>query len=188
MPPVVVYDANVLYPAPLRDLRVRLALGGVVRAHWTDDIHDEWTRSVLRQRPGLSAVHLARTRRLMDTAVRGALVSGHGKWVPRLTLPDPDDRHVLAAAIHAGARYIVTFNVKDFPDVALARWGVEAREPNRFLIERIEERPEDVCEAVRRQRASLRNPPVERRAFVDMLRHIGLGRAVDVLEAACPDI
>jgi hypothetical protein len=80
----VVYDACVLYPAPLRDLLMRLAL--------TDT-------SVLRNRPDLSRAPLERTRSLMNAHVRDALVDGHQSLIPALELPDPDDRHVLAAAI-----------------------------------------------------------------------------------------
>src|SRR5690349_21302110 len=98
---VAVYDACVLYSAFLRDFLVRLAIHGrrqgVLRARWTGRIHREWMRAVLRERPGTRAA-LLRTRRLMDEHVLGCRVSGYQRWEQRLTLPDPDDRHVLAAA------------------------------------------------------------------------------------------
>lgn len=50
---ILIYDACVLYPAPLRDMLMRLALTDLYRARWTDMIHDEWTRNVLKQRPDL---------------------------------------------------------------------------------------------------------------------------------------
>lgn len=99
----VIYDANVLYPAPLRDLLMWLALRDVVLARWTNEIHEEWIRSVLRNRPDLKPEQLERTRQLMDASVRDCLVTGHLSLIPGLDLPDPDDRHVLAAAIKAGA-------------------------------------------------------------------------------------
>ena len=114
-PVTAVYDANVLYPAPLRDLFIRLAQAGLVRAKWTDTIHDEWTRNVLKNNPMLSSERLTRTRSLMNEAVRDCLVSGYEVLIDSLSLPDPDDRHVLAAAIRAGAQVIVTYNLKDFP-------------------------------------------------------------------------
>jgi hypothetical protein len=64
-----VYDANILYPAPLRDLFIRVAQAGLVRARWTETIHEEWIRNVLKDNPPLSAERLARTR-------------GEGKDVP----------------------------------------------------------------------------------------------------------
>lgn len=111
----VVYDACVLYPAPLRDLLMRLALTDLYRARWTDRIHDEWMHSVLKQRPDLKREDLERTRELMNAHVRDCLVTGFEYLIPVVELPDPDDRHVVAAAIHAGADLIVTFNLQDFP-------------------------------------------------------------------------
>lgn len=111
----VVYDACVLYPAPLRDLLMRLALTDLYRARWTDMIHDEWTRNLKRQRPDLKDEDLERTRSLMNASVRDCLVTGFQPLIPAIQLPDPDDRHVVAAAIHCGASLIVTFNLKDFP-------------------------------------------------------------------------
>ena len=119
-PITAIYDANVLYPAPLRDLLIRLAQAGLVRARWTDTIHDEWLRNVLKDNPRLSAERLARTRSLMNDAVRDCLVSGYEDLTATLSLPDPDDRHVLAAAIRARADVIVTYNLCDFPAPTLA--------------------------------------------------------------------
>ena len=115
----VIYDACVLYPAPLRDLLMRLAMTDLYRARWTDMIHDEWTRNVLKQRPDLRAEDLERTRSLMNAHVRDGLVTGFEHLIPSVELPDADDRHVVAAAIHGGASLIVTFNLKDFPPAAL---------------------------------------------------------------------
>jgi hypothetical protein len=93
-----IFDACVLYPAPLRDLLLSLAQTELFRARWTNDIHEEWIRSVLKDRPDL-APNLQRTRELMDTAVPDCLVTGYQSLIDSLKLPDPQDRHVLAAAI-----------------------------------------------------------------------------------------
>jgi hypothetical protein len=119
----VFYDACVLYPAPLRDLLMRLALTDLYRARWSDQIHEEWITAVLRNRSDLSRAQLERTRSLMNAHVRDALVDGYQSLIPALALPDPDDRHVLAAAIKRGADLIVTFNLDDFPDHVLASYG-----------------------------------------------------------------
>lgn len=156
-PVTAVYDANVLYPAPLRDLFIRLAQAGLVRARWTEAIHEEWVRNVLADNPSLSAERLTRTRTLMNEAVRDCLVTGYEDLVESLTLPDPDDRHVLAAAIRANAEVIVTFNLKDFPATALASYNIEAQHPDEFLVSLFDAAPGPVCGAVKRQR--LRNPP-----------------------------
>ena len=104
---VVVYDACVLYPAPLRDFLMHLALTELFQARWSDAIHDEWIRNVLADRPNLRS-RLQRTRTLMDKAVPDSLVTGYEPLNEKLDLPDPDDRHVLAAAIRCGAQAIVT--------------------------------------------------------------------------------
>lgn len=155
----VIYDANVLYPAPLRDLLMWLALQDVVLARWTDDIHDEWIRSVLRDRPDLKPEQLQRTRGMMNANVRDCLVTGYHELIPGLKLPDPDDRHVLAAAIKAGASVIVTYNEKDFPAEVLDPYGIEAQHPDDFLVYQFDLYKAAVCNAVRLQRATLKNPP-----------------------------
>ena len=154
----VVFDACVLYPAPLRDLLMRLALTDLCQAHWSDQIHEEWMTAVLRNRPDLSREQLVRTRSLMDAHVRDALVDGHQPLIPTLELPDPDDRHVLAAAIKCGADLIITFNLDDFPDNALASYGLGACHPDSFLMDQLNLDAERVCTAMRQHRASLKNP------------------------------
>jgi hypothetical protein len=72
----VLYDACVLYPAPLRDLLLRLALTDLYRARWSEAIHEEWIGAVLRNRPDLSRQQLERTSALMNAHVRDALVDG----------------------------------------------------------------------------------------------------------------
>lgn len=177
-PMTAVYDANVLYPAPLRDLLIRLAQAGLVRAKWTDAIHDEWLRNVLQDNPRLSAERLARTRNLMNDAVRDCLVTGYENLIASLSLPDPDDRHVLAAAIHARADVIVTYNLSDFPAFALAEFDIEPLHPDEFVVFLLDAAPGAVCAAVRRQRASLQNPPKTADEVLATLESQGLPQTV----------
>ncbi len=93
-----VYDACVLHLAPLRDLLLRVALTDLFRARWTDEIQAEWVRSVLERRPDLKPEQLRRTREPVDRSVPDCLVTGYEGLVGGLNLPDPDDRHALAAA------------------------------------------------------------------------------------------
>ena len=138
---IVLYDACVLYPAPLRDLLMRLALTDLFQARWTDRIHDEWTRNVLANRPDVTPESLARCRQLMDEHVPDCLVTGYEALISTLTLPDPDDRHVLAAAVHGGAGSIVTFNLDDFPASVLEQFHTEAVHPDEFIVRLWDESP-----------------------------------------------
>ena len=155
--PVVVYDANLLYPAPLRDLLIRIAQAGLVRARWTETIHDEWTRNVLANNRHVTPEQFARTRSLMNDAVRDCLVTGYEDLIDTLTLPDADDRHVLAAAIRGG-EVIVTFNLADFPADTLARFGIEAQHPDDFMVCLLDEASGGLCGS-QGSRESLRIPP-----------------------------
>lgn len=177
----VLYDACTLYPAPLRDLLMRLALSNLFQARWTDEIHAEWTRSVAANRPDVSAESLARCRRLMNEHVPDSIVVGYESLIPGLNLPDPDDRHVLAAAIHGGAGVIVTFNLGDFPASILADYSIEAMHPDGFITELWDESPTAVIDAVRRQRASLKNPPRTAAELLATLERCGLVECVGKL-------
>ncbi|MBX3216621.1 MAG: PIN domain-containing protein [Labilithrix sp.] len=132
---VVLYDACVLYPAPLRDLLIRLANTGIVRARWSEAILDECFRNIQEQRPDLKPEALQRTRELMKKAVANCMVTGFESLIEGITLPDPDDRHVLAAAIRVGAQAIVTFNLRDFPKETLSQYEVEAQPPDDFVLD-----------------------------------------------------
>ena len=180
-PVTAIIDANVLYPAPLRDLVIRLAQAGLVRARWTESIHDEWIRSVLKNNSQVSAERLTRTRALMNAAVRDCLVVRHEDMIESLTLPDPDDRHVLAAAICSGAQAIVTYNLKDFPTKTLAHFGIEAQHPDDFLTSLFEFSPGLVCLTVKRQRESLRKPPRTAEEMLFTLESQGLIQIVSRL-------
>ncbi len=154
-----VLDPCVLYPAPLRDLLVELAARDLFRARWTSEIHEEWMRCVKADRPDLDPKRLQRTRELMDIHVENSVVTGHLPLIPSLTLPDPDDCHVLAAAIHCGAGTIVTKNLKDFPQSVLAGYGIKAQHPDPFLLEILGFGEGSFCIAVKAVRERLKNPP-----------------------------
>lgn len=175
------YDANVLYPAPLRDLLMNLALTGVYRARWSARIHDEWKRNLLINRPDLDRTQLDRTSGLMDEAVPDALVSDYEPLMGGLDLPDEDDRHVLAAAIKCNASVIVTFNLKDFPDTALGSFDIEALHPDDFIADLWDLDKAAVLEAAQRQRQSLKNPALSVQAYLDKLLQQKLPESVKLL-------
>ncbi len=175
------FDAGVLYPAPLRDLLMQLALSGCFRAKWTEAIHAEWIHAVLRERPDLTCRQLGRTRELMNQHVQDCLVEGYESLISSLVLPDPNDRHVLAAAIHGHADIIVTFNLKHFPAAVLKPYGIRARHPDEFLRNLWILYPTEVCECARKTRARLRNPPKSVKEYLDILAQQRLPETVAFL-------
>jgi hypothetical protein len=175
------YDASVLYPAAVRNLLMRLALGGLFRARWSERIHDEWTRAVLRDRPDLTREKLARTRALMDAHASDALVEGFEALIDTLALPDPDDRHVLAAAIHGRVDVIVTANLRDFPAEALRPFGIAAQHPDEFVLHLLDLAPAAVTRAAREHRESLRSPPKNVEIYLETLARHGLTGTVAAL-------
>jgi hypothetical protein len=178
---VAVYDACVLYPAPLRDLLIRLARTGLFRARWTDQIHNEWIRSVHANRPDLSLDLLHRTKTLMNESVLDCLVTGYEGLANSVTLPDDGDRHVLAAAIRCQAGTIVTFNLKDFPREVLRPYGIEAQHPDDFISHQFDLSQVAVCSAVKEQRESLKNPPRTIEELLDTFLSLGLTTSVESL-------
>ncbi len=169
----VVLDANTLYPAPLRDLLLSLAVEGLYHARWTSRIHEEWTRSLLLKRPDI-APQLAALVELMNRSVPDCLVDNYDWLIPGLALPDPDDRHVLAAAITGHADAIVTFNLKDFPGDALVAHQIEAIHPDDFILNQLELRPFEALAAVKKMRARLTRPPQTAAALIATLERSGL--------------
>ena len=131
---IVIYDANVLYPNTLRDLLLRIAQQPhLVQAKWTDQIIEEMLRALQKNRPDITEKKAARLRELINGAVRDCLVTGYQPLIEALDLPDPDDRHVLAAAIKVNAQLIATRNLKDFPPKTLAQWDARPQSPDNFV-------------------------------------------------------
>jgi predicted nucleic acid-binding protein len=173
VPPVVLLDACVLYPAPLRDLLMWSATTGVLSARWSAEILGEWVENLLVNRPDLKRERLERTCAEMNRAVPDAQVSGYEPLVPTLSLPDPDDRHVLAAAITGGAEVVLTLNLKDFPGDRLPE-GVSAVAPDDFLCRVFDHNPAALLQTMTAHRASLTRPPKSAEEYVESLRNGGL--------------
>ena len=180
--PVAVYDASVLYPSLIRNLLMYLGTEGLVAARWTAAIHDEWIRNLLADRPDLTPERLTRTRQRMTAALPDAEVEGFEHLTDSLSLPDPDDRHVLAAAIHTDAELIVTQNLKHFPAEALTPHGIEALTPDALLCRLLNTEPTATRAVVEKLRASLRRPPYDMAQLLARLGQVGLKEAAQQLE------
>lgn len=129
------FDSNVFFGARLRGIVVEAAQSGLFRARRSEDVHREWIGAVSAKRPDIEPKSLERVQTLMDDAVPGCITTGYEQLVASLRLPDPNDRHVLAAAIVAKASVIVTFNEKDFPNASLTPFGLHTRRPDDFLLD-----------------------------------------------------
>lgn len=181
--PVALLDANVVYPARLRDLLIRLAIAGLYQARWSEQILDECFENLVEDRPDLSEEQLARTRRLMLTALPDAMVSGYEALVEEQDLPDPDDRHVLAAALTANAALLVTANLDDFPAEQMPA-GLSVVSPDGFVVELMNHDLDTVVDVVVAQAAALASPPMSTRQLLDGLEEVGLVRTVAGLRSA----
>lgn len=175
------FDANVFYGARLRSLMLFAAQTKIFRARWSDRIHDERIRNLLENRPDLSANDLQRTRDLMNAAVPDCLVTGYEPLIGSLELPDPDDGHVVAAAIMARADVIVTFNERDFPLRTIEPFGLHTKHPDRFLLDLASLEPSIFFEAVRGDFAHYTAPPLTFAEYADSLRRAGVPEAADWL-------
>lgn len=174
----VIYDANVLYPAPLRSILMYLAQTDLFRARWTLEIHDEWIRNLLQKRPDLTRKNLERLRDLMIEAIPDSLVTGYEPSINGLVLPDSDDRHVLAAALRANAEIIVTANLKDFPVTTLKPYNVIAQHPDDFIIDLIDLHPARVLTCIKEDRTHYKHPPYSIDEYLENLVRQGLSKTV----------
>jgi predicted nucleic acid-binding protein len=178
---VAVLDACVLYPAPLRDVLLSLALQGLFQAKWSETINDEWMRNVLSNRPDLNASQISRTCEQMVIAIPDGLVTEYEHYIQSVTLPDDNDRHVVACAIAGRANAIVTFNLRDFPESELKKHQLEAIHPDDFVVHQFHLDQTAFLVALKRMRARLRNPQYTVEQFLDRLERVGLKQTTSIL-------
>ncbi len=181
---IAVCDACVIYSITLADLLTSLGVAGLFYPRWTNAIHDEWIRNVLENRTAdstLTPEKLGARREAMIGAIEDSLVEDFEELVPTLTLPDADDRHVLAAAIKADAALIITFNLRDFPATALAPYGVQAIHPDEFVTALLQEAEAEVITVLQEMRARRRRPPINETDFLSLLERQGLRNFVAAL-------
>ena len=182
LPPIVLLDANLLYPFHLRNLLVQFGVDRVIAPRWTARIHEEWIGNLVAASRA-PRDRLSRTRDLMNRALPDADVQGWEQLIDGLVLPDPDDRHVLAAALAAGAGTILTMNLRDFPASALDACGVQAAHPDGFLCELHDADPELVRASAEAAHANLNRSTPSFADYLDALERQGLGALAQCLRA-----
>lgn len=146
-----------------------------------DAILDEAFRSIVANRPDLDPMALQRTRALLCEAVPDCLIEGWEPLAEGVNLPDPDDRHVVAAAIRAGAQVIVTSNVRDFPPAALEPFHIEAQHPDVFILSVIDLDPGAVVTVIHQQQKDLVRKPMSLPELLDVFERQGLAQSVAAL-------
>ncbi len=183
-----VYDACVLYPFHLRNVLVQCGVDRLVDARWTDEIHEEWIRNLVANRSDLPVERLIKTRDLMKQVLPNADVTGYERLISGLTLPDPSDRHVLAAAITAGASHIVTWNLSDFPSAILAPHGITASTPDDFLVELYRAVPDATISMAANARRNLRTTIPSVPEFIEAIEAQQLVRFGALLRPRCEEL
>lgn len=171
--PVAVLDANALYPFRQRDLLLHFFDAGLFRAVWSERILDEWTRNLVARRPDF-APSIRSQLEAMRVHFPDAMTATRSPDIEALSLPDPDDRHVLATAVAAGASVIVTDNIGDFPQSALAEFAIVTRRVDDFLCDLFDTDPYRARDVVDRLRQRYRNPAFTAVDFIGDLRRRGL--------------
>jgi hypothetical protein len=160
-----------------------VAEAGAFSPAWSETIHTEWMRN-RRDKFGDPISRLQFTRTEMETAFPGANFDPDTEISKSISLPDMDDVHVVATAIAAQAKTIVTYNERHFPNRALAPLGLRTESPDAFCARLFSEAPANVIEGARNHRASLKNPSYDRGPYLNHLGSLDLTRTTDLLRAS----
>lgn len=182
----VLLDACVMVPNALCDTLLRLAERGFFRPLWSVRIMDEVKHAVLAMHPGLDEPRVQARLDAMNGAFPDAQVVGWEQTCAGLDLPDPDDRHVLAAAIKGGAQSLVTSNLKDFPVEALIDTNVEAVHPDDFLLNQLDLYPGLALQVLTEQAEDLKHPRSDLAGVLNRLQRCGVPRFVDEVRLLAP--
>ena len=179
--PVVLLDANVFPAIWLLDIMLTLDEEQVIDAVWSARILEEVRRALIERRHR-TPEQADRFLSCITSMNQTHCVYGWERLEPTLELPDPDDRHVLAAALVADADYLVTYNLKDFPAQALDRYAIQAVHPDVFLSVMLERNRPGVIRAMNSVVWSKHNPPRTMAEELEHLRKLRLGNFADALD------
>jgi hypothetical protein len=177
-----ILDANVLYPAPVRDMLLYLASTELYNPKWTDEIQDEWIRNLLLNRTDLKRKNLLAAQAAMNDAFPDANITQYEALITSLSLPDENDRHILAAAIKDKVDVIVTFNIKDFPVAIVRQFDIEIQHPDYFVSNLIQLDALKALEAFENQVRNLKNPPKNAQEVLATLSNAGLIQSASKLK------
>lgn len=174
-----VLDACVLVPIALADTLLRIAERELYRPLWSDRILAEATDAVIEIYPNIAPELIRKRFVAMDEAFEDAGIEGWEALEATVTLPDVDDRHVVAAAIRGRADAIVTANIRDYPADTLEPLGLEVVHPDDFLLDQLHLSPRIVLRVLREQADHTRNPPLTPVDLLIRLARAGVPRFAD---------
>ncbi|MEO8529468.1 MAG: PIN domain-containing protein [Pseudolysinimonas sp.] len=172
-------DACVLVPVSLADILLRLAEKQLFRPVWSERILDEVRRTLRIVHPDLDPAAIERRIWHMTETFPGAVVGNHDHLEAGLELPDPADRHVLAAALRGHCHAIVTANVRDFPNAYLATMDIEAVTTDQFLLNQLDLAPRQVLDSIREMAAATRRPARSTDELLEILGRAGVAGFAD---------
>lgn len=176
-----VLDTNVIYPIEIRDTIFWFAYYDLFTIKWSKHIFDEWVD--VMQRKGVAKEEIEKRLDFANQAFPDALVKNYEALIEKLELPDPKDRHVLAAAIKTNANVIVTLNQKHFPEERISKYGLRAITPDDFLTDIIDLNHNTAIEAFNKMVINRRNPALDEYELLDILRNRGLKQTADFLHS-----
>ncbi|MGR3538690.1 MAG: PIN domain-containing protein [Pseudooceanicola nanhaiensis] len=168
----VLLDACVLGGALRRNMLLSLAEAGLFRPRWSSRILDETQNAIAQITKG--ETDGSRQRAAIEVAFPEALVTGYEIFEDKLALPDPNDNHVLAAAIATSAAVIVTDNLADFPPESLEPHAIQAISADDFIADTIELDPAEAILALRRMRERFKKPALDVAALIHKSEAQGL--------------
>lgn len=171
--PAAFLDACALVPIATCDTMLRMADAGAFQPLWSARVIEEALRALSRIHSSVEPNRLQNRFTSMNQAFRHALVSGWEPLEASIRLPDPDDRHVVAAALRGRADVVVTENVRDFPHSMLSRLGLEAIRVDDFLLRLLEDHPKTTRHVLAEQATALSNPRVSTSELLLMLERAG---------------
>lgn len=181
--PIVVIDACVWHSAFVRNVLRHVAIRGLIRPRWTVDIEAEWVRSIRRARHDIPIERLHELRDRLrsefpEGLVRSATLSRAARterWRGASTkLPDPDDAHVVLAAISCRANVICTVDRRGFPPLLLRPVGVVPMTPDALLHSLLAFKSIESIQALETHRQALRRPQLSRMRYLDAMWKSGL--------------
>lgn len=176
-----VLDTNIIYPIEIRDIIFWFAFYDLFTIKWSHHVFTEWVE--VMRRKNVSEKDIQQRIANANAAFPDAQVNNYEELIDNLDLPDPNDRHVLAAAIKTNASIIVTNNVKDFPQEYLSKFSIKAQTADEFLTDIIDLNPDVAIAAFRKMVLNRRKPDLDEFQVLDILRKRELKLTADYLHS-----